>query len=293
VVHARGRNAPRTVAVLTPEDRQCSVNPALVPKFVKEASTGAEFPEVVHCSGVCVSEGYGDASVLQRCLGAGHKFKGIIWPLGFNAYSVAVYVNPIACAKELGWRQRGGMDVKDGGAIAEALLDGAFTKSLRVVFTTNVGGWELVDDIKSALKTKMAFLGPDSSLHTWMESMATMRFQKGSELGLTWCLSGDLEATIQQPGEPERMLPIIRSDMPLCRNVFEAFLGSSSCTPSTRAAAVAGAGLLLDSENANRAWAKRSIVTEKLSFDDSRPSTWRPPDDDKDAKPQKQSPGPL
>lgn len=30
------------------------------------------------------------------------------------------------------------MDVKDGGAIAEALLDGAFTKSLRVVFTTNV-----------------------------------------------------------------------------------------------------------------------------------------------------------
>lgn len=83
-----------------------------------------------------------------------------------------------------------------------------------------MGGWELVDDIKSALKTKMAFLGPDSSLHTWMEvrrvvrprrrlakktvarltsmgawaqSMATMRFQKGSELGLTWCLSGDLE----------------------------------------------------------------------------------------------------
>jgi hypothetical protein len=52
-------------------------------------------------------------------------------------------------------------------------------------------------------------------------------------------------------------------------------------------------GLLLDSENANRAWAKRSIVTEKLSFDDSRPSTWRPPDDDKDAKPQKRSPGPL
>ena len=40
-------------------------------RFVKEASTGAEFPEVVHCSGVCVSEGYGDASVLQRCLGAG------------------------------------------------------------------------------------------------------------------------------------------------------------------------------------------------------------------------------
>lgn len=37
-------------------------------------------------------------------LSAGHKFKGIIWPLGFNAYSVAVYVNPIACAKELGWR---------------------------------------------------------------------------------------------------------------------------------------------------------------------------------------------
>jgi len=50
-----------------------------------------------------------------------------------------------------------------------------------------------------------------------------------------------VQATIQQPGEPERMLPIIRSDMPLCRNVFEAFLGSSSCTPSTRAAAVAGA----------------------------------------------------
>ena len=95
------------------------------------------------------------------------------------------------------------MDVKDGGAIAEALLDGAFTKSLRVVFTTNVrftrpppsprqleeaaglrgascgakqvGGWELVDDIKSALKTKMAFLGPDSSLHTWMEVRRVVR----------------------------------------------------------------------------------------------------------------------
>lgn len=38
---------------------------------MREARTGAEFAEVVHCSGVCVNEGYGEASVLQRCLGAG------------------------------------------------------------------------------------------------------------------------------------------------------------------------------------------------------------------------------
>jgi hypothetical protein len=56
---------------------------------------------------------------------------------------------------------------------------------------------------------------------------------------------GRTQATLQEPGKAERLLPCVRHDAPLCRNVFEAFLGSGSCSPSTRAAAVAGAVQLL------------------------------------------------
>ena len=193
------------------------------------------------------------------CLGAGCRKKAILGPIAVNVYSAALFVEAGPAAKELGVRQRGGLfaDGRDA-AYCDALLDGAFMKALHLVLVRSVSGDTFAAALAEALEPRLRLAGAAEALPLLVAALtARGSFDKGVEVFFTWRPDGALEVTVQPPADggaggrlrgprlrPDAVIP----SQPLCRALFEVFLGADSVVPDGRAAFAAGARRLLEAK---------------------------------------------
>uniref|UniRef100_A0A7S0N4V3 Chalcone isomerase domain-containing protein n=1 Tax=Pyramimonas obovata TaxID=1411642 RepID=A0A7S0N4V3_9CHLO len=95
---------------------------------LREAESGIEMP-LVRIIG----------DVEQRCIGIATKKQSIFGPFKYNSYGIGLYVNAELCAKELGIRDRGGMELVSKVPNTENLplcdieVDGAISKTVQYV----------------------------------------------------------------------------------------------------------------------------------------------------------------
>lgn len=194
----------------------------------------------------------------MRCLGAGTRVKKIL-VVGVPVYSVAVYVEGDRSAKELGIRARGGFFASDDD-YCTALLDGAFGKALVFKLLRDITGQQFADAIEEALGPRVKITGESAALQQFISFFTTQQLPKDTQVVFVWPLKASGEAELQgevvRPGDNRDLVataPELRISSPgISRALFELYIGDASLVPEGRAAFVAGAKELLDSENVKR-----------------------------------------
>jgi len=233
---------------------------------MKDSSSGIQFAKVRELGGES-----------QRCIGIGQVKKSFtpaffLGMFSTNEYAVAMYVNAQVAAKELSLRQRGGLALQSEDDLCVGLLDGAFTKSLHVVFAREMLGDEFVEMLHGVLAPRMRLMESTADLKTFSEMFKNKEFTKGMGVELVWKVNGMMEVSIHE--KLDRVTKKTIESQALCRGLFEAFLGENTVSPTTKASVGKGAAMLLDSDKTNRSWLKRSILTEKASYDEGRKPSW-------------------
>jgi len=226
---------------------------------VLERNTGILYPLVMKLGGV-----------EQRCLGVGHLHQSWLGLIPFNQMSVGFYVNPDLAAKELGIRARSGLDLVGQNELCDVLLNGAFTKSLVFQTARNLSGEEFSELLYSELQEKMKFISSDGDLAHLISMFEDQELREGTEVALVWKITGDLQVVIREPASSQVLedlavdpsVKTIHSN-PLCRGIFELYLGERALSNSTKSSVAEGALKLLESDRIGREYRKRSIFTEK------------------------------
>ena len=225
-----------------------------------ERDTHPPIPHPTQATGVTVPE----VATLwaggpSRCLGGGVRTKKIAF-VGVKVYAVFLYVDAAPAAKELGVRSRGGFfDGDDDADYAQALVDGAFVKALRIDLVRDVDGATFVGALEEALAPRLRLSGDTASLDKFKAFLSDRKLAKGAVLALLWWPEGVLDVALMDSAD--RAIPSFASpDAPsisiespgLCRALFEVYLGEAAVSPDARAAWARGARALLATESVKR-----------------------------------------
>jgi len=243
----RKAKAMRVSAILIQEDLSSPFE-----KVLKDSCTGIEFPLLNDFSGV-----------MQRCVGLGQKKRSFFFAGLFasDEYSIAMYVCPELCAKELSSRERGGMDLKDVDPLCDALMDGAFPKAMHMVFAREITGEQFVEPITKALAERMQLMGLMGELEEFASMFQDRTFVRGNDVMLSFQKNGELEVAVHGSVDSSSVKSFNSSA--LSRGILEVFLGANTLSPTIRIAAGQGAMKLLDSDKVRREYLHRSILTEQ------------------------------
>lgn len=211
---------------------------------VTEGATGVEFPLVTRLW-------QGEE---LRCVGAGARVKKIVL-IGVKVYAVALYVEAEKAARELGVRERGGFFETDDD-YAQALVDGGFLRALSVELVRKVEGPQFTEALEEALVPRLRLTGDTGSLEIFKAFFADKTLEKGTSVTMLYRADGGLDLLLGSgalPGDLSATAPSLSIPSPgLTRALFENYLGASSVVPEARAAWVAGAKKLLESERVRR-----------------------------------------
>eukprot|EP00775_Hariotina_reticulata_P012788 gene12788-12916_t len=214
--------------------------------MVKDTTSGVEFP---------LAQRFWEGEE-SRCLGSGTRSKQIL-VVKVQVYTVALYVEAELAAKELGIRYRGGFFENDDD-FCQALVDGAFAKTMVFQMLRDLEGQQFADAVKDKLGPRMSITGDTASLDAFMGYFEGQQLSKGTQVLCLWTKAGDLEVVLL-PAESASSADLqtiapknrLRSEG-FCRALFELFLGAQSVVSDAKPVWAAGAKELLESEQVKR-----------------------------------------
>mmetsp|Transcript_38532 Transcript_38532/g.46573 ORF Transcript_38532/g.46573 Transcript_38532/m.46573 type:complete len:309 (+) Transcript_38532:127-1053(+) len=223
-------------------------------QIVKDDKSGVEYQLVQTVGG---SE--------MRCLGSGVRSKSIFGPFAVQVYAVALYVEADLCAKELGVRERGGLEFNSDSTFCDAILDGVFDKTIHIQLVRSISGEQFTDALNEMLEPRMKFTGNLGIFSEFLSVFEGMSLDAGTEVLLTWKAAGEGELQVAvrptdsaQSAAEMSSTPLKTFQSPfLSRALFEVYLGGEPVSEDAKASFAKGAELLLDSERTNREEIKR------------------------------------
>ncbi len=154
--------------------------------------------------------------------------------LKVKVYAFGLYVDSAGAASTMsGWAGRSHRDLQNDDSFYEALLEGNFSMTLRLVMTRNVGGDDMAEAFEDALAPRIRHANETLGMPPGEEALARFRsffsleeLVSGAELIFTWGSGGQLITPIA--GESSGAI-----DSPaLCWALFDVYLGDDPVSGS-------------------------------------------------------------
>mmetsp|Transcript_14991 Transcript_14991/g.45250 ORF Transcript_14991/g.45250 Transcript_14991/m.45250 type:complete len:289 (+) Transcript_14991:163-1029(+) len=131
-----------------------------------------------------------------RALAAGTRTKKIAF-VNVKVYAIAVYAEGDLAARELAVRKRGGFFDVDAD-YAQAIVDGAFIKSLVIKMCRKVDGETFVEAIAEALEPRMRLCGEMDALNKFKDFFLGLdKLEKNTTITMMWTKNNSLEVLVR------------------------------------------------------------------------------------------------
>lgn len=179
----------------------------------KDKATGILFPEHLKAGG----------SDLQF-LGAGERKKAILGPVAVNVYAIGLYVDSAAAKRQA-------TGIKDAAAVGPAILDGTYTKALRLVMARTVTADKIGDALADQLEPRLK--GTDAPVDQFKAFFKSFK-----------TLETNQEVIFTQHGSTlEVKAPSASTSLPsgpLCKALFDIYLGDKPVSTTAKASIADG-----------------------------------------------------
>ncbi|EKX49882.1 hypothetical protein GUITHDRAFT_161963, partial [Guillardia theta CCMP2712] len=176
-----------------------------------EKHTGITFPETVKAG-----------SKLLKFIGAGERKKAILGPVAVNVYAVGMYVDSDAAKAAA---------PKDEKSANKALLEGSYPKALKIVMARTVGAEKIGNALAESLEPRVK--GTDAPLDAFKSFFGSMsKLETNNEIDFIQ-MGSDLQ--VSALGQKKTF-----SSAPLCKAMFDIYLGESPVSVHAKESMVAG-----------------------------------------------------
>ncbi|ELR20440.1 uncharacterized protein ACA1_195220 [Acanthamoeba castellanii str. Neff] len=180
---------------------------------VKEERSGFLFPKTLRL----------DDSTEGQVLAVGIRTMYVF----FTTYAIALYADPKDVRSALSsFKEHSAEDLKKNQAVYDALRDGPFTKTIRLIPTGDTSGSHLRNGLVSAVAARMQ----DNKEEALKEfgNFFPAQLKKGMLIDFTWKKGGSLSVSVDG-----KEVGVVDSPA-LSRAFFEVYLGEKSKTPDVR-----------------------------------------------------------